>query len=141
MQSPSEHMASKSPTKDQFYDETARSQYAWSTVKEEEQEMNYLHVAGLGSLQLTLAEEREASWGARDSQLQFQHLVRGPMGQLGGRSSRQLEERGGVQEEIRTKWLRIYLLKSWSQRDLCSNPVPCLTVTPNKSLSFSSSHL
>lgn len=71
-------MASKSPAKDQFYDETARSQYAWSTVKEEEQEMNYTHVAGLGSLQLTLAEEREASWEQGIANSNFSTLLEVP---------------------------------------------------------------
>lgn len=37
------------------------SQHAWSTVEEKEQEMDHSHVASLGSLQLTFAEEREAS--------------------------------------------------------------------------------
>lgn len=39
--------------------------HAWSTVKEEEQEMNYPHVAGLGSLQLTLVE-REKPAGSKE---------------------------------------------------------------------------
>lgn len=42
------------------------------------------HVAGLGSLQLTLCRGARSQLGTRDNQLRFQHLVRGPLGQLAG---------------------------------------------------------